>query len=297
MSLQDLVNAVALGSIYLLFALGMSLSWGTIDVLNFAHGSIFMFSAFTAYLIVNSSHLPMVAAIVIGSAAGAAMSLAVQVLAFEPILKRAKDRRTAEMQILIGGIGVAGVPLAIAQYYTKSNPFGFADSGFEATTFVVGGVRVTNTQLVIVSVALVLGIGLARWLRVSRNGLALRAIGVDAEVASIMGIDRRRLALVTMTLAGALAGLAGVLLTYNLGAITPESGETLILKAFAAIILGGVGSMTGVVVGSFVLAIAETVVLTETSGLWVDAVSFGLIFLVLLLRREGLFGRKEVRRT
>jgi branched-chain amino acid transport system permease protein len=297
MSLQDLVNAVALGSIYLLFALGMSLAWGTIDVLNFAHGSIFMFSAFTAYLIVGTHQLPMIVSIVIGTVVGAAMSLAVQVLAFEPIQRLAKDRRTAEMQILIGGIGVAGVPLAIAQFYTKSTPFGFSGSGFVAKVFVVGGIRVSDTQLIIVVVALVLGIGLARWLQVSRHGLALRAIGVDAEVASIMGIDRRRLALVTMTIAGGMAGLAGVLLTYNLGAITPESGETLILKAFAAIILGGVGSMAGVVIGSFVLALAETVVLTQTSGLWVDAVSFGLIFLVLLLRREGLFGRKQVRRT
>jgi len=113
----------------------------------------------------------------------------------------------------------------------------------------------------------------------------------------MMGVDRRRLALLTMLIAGALAGLSGILLTYQLGAITPESGDSLILKAFAAIILGGVGSIIGVVVGSYVLAIAETIVLTQTSGLWVDAVSFGLILVVLLFKTEGLFGHKEVRRT
>ncbi len=295
--LQDLINAVALGSIYLLFALGMSLTWGSIGILNFAHGSIFMFSAFVAYLVVHRVRLPLVAVVLIGALVGAVLSLLVQVLAFEPILRRTKDPATAEMQILIGGIGVALVPLAIAQYYTKSNPFGFSEGSFQTHTFVLGGLRVTNVQLLIMFVALVLGVGIARWLKLSRNGLALRAIGVDPEIASVMGIDRRRLALITMTIAGALAGLAGVLLTYNLGAITPESGETLILKAFAAIILGGVGSMAGVVVGAYVLAVAETLVLTRTSGLWVDAVSFGLIFLVLLLKTEGLFGRREVRRT
>ncbi|MET7392861.1 branched-chain amino acid ABC transporter permease [Dactylosporangium sp. NPDC005572] len=295
--LQDLINAVALGSIYLLFALGMSLAWGTIGILNFAHGSIFMFSAFTAYLIVNAVKLPLVAVILIAAIAGAVMSVAVQVLAFEPILRRAKDSRAAEMQILIGGIGVAGVPLAIAQHYTKSNPFGFTNSSFKVDTFDLGGVRITSVQIIIIALALVLGVGIARWLQVSRHGLALRSIGVDPEVSSIMGVDRRRLALTTMTIAGALAGLAGALLTYNLGALTPESGETLILKAFAAIVVGGVGSMAGVVVGSYVLAIAETVVLTQTSGLWVDAVSFGLIFLVLMFRTQGLFGRREVRRT
>ena len=295
--LQELVNAAALGSIYLLFALGMSLAWGTIGILNFAHGSIFMFSAFTAYLIVNKTQLPMVAVIAIGTAAGAVMSLAVQVLAFEPILRRARDHRTAEMQILIAGIGIASIPLAIAQRQTKSNPFGFTGSSFHATTNEVAGVRITNVAIIVILAALVLGVAIATWLRISRNGLALRSIGVDSEVSSIMGIDRRRLALLTMLVAGALAGLAGVLLTYHLGAITPESGEALILKAFAAIILGGVGSVAGVVVGSYVLAAAETVVLTHTSGLWVDAVSFGLILLVLLFRPEGLFGRKEVRRA
>lgn len=295
--LQDLIGAVALGSIYLLFALGMSLAWGTIGVLNFAHGAIFMFAAFVGYLLVGAVSLPMVAVIVIGALVGAALSLAVQVLAFEPILKRAKDHRTAEMQILIGGIGVAAVPLAIAQEQTKSNPFGFSAGSFDVKTYVFGDLRITNTQIIIFVTAILLGGAIGRWLRTSRHGLALRSIGVDAEVAAMMGVDRRRLALVTMTVAGALAGLAGVLFTYNLGAITPESGDTLLLKAFAVIILGGVGSMAGVVVGSYFLAFAETLVLTQTSGLWVDAVSFGLIFLVLMLKTEGLFGRREVRRT
>jgi branched-chain amino acid transport system permease protein len=135
------------------------------------------------------------------------------------------------------------------------------------------------------------------WLRRSKQGLALRSIGVDPETASLMGINRRQLALVTMAVSGAMAGLAGVLFTYALGAITPESGDTLLVKAFAIIILGGVGSMAGVIFGAFALAAAEVVVLTNTSGSWVDAVSFGLIFLVLLARPAGVFGRKEVRRA
>jgi branched-chain amino acid transport system permease protein len=225
------------------------------------------------------------------------MSLLTQVLAFEQIIKRAKDKRSAEMQILIGGIGVAIIPLSIAQHYTKSNPFGFENSSFQVTKITFGDYWVTNVQLITIVLAAVLGIATAWWLRRSRQGLALRSIGVDSEVASIMGVDRRRLALATMAVAGAMAGLAGILLTYSLGAITPESGDTLLVKAFACIILGGVGSTAGVYLGSFLLAAAETVVLTQTNGLWVDAVSFGLIFLVLLVRPSGIFGRKEVRRT
>jgi branched-chain amino acid transport system permease protein len=295
--LQDLINAVALGSIYLLFALGMSLAWGTIGILNFAHGAIFMFSAFTGYLVVREVRLPMIVVVLIGVVVGAVMSVAVQILAFQPIQRRARDHRTAEMQILIAGIGVGAVILAIAQEITKSNPFGFSASSFRASVYTLGTARVSTTQIAIIVAGLALGFGMAYWLRGSRSGLALRSIGVDAETASVMGVNRRRLGLLTMAIAGGLAGLAGVLLTFNLGAITPESGDTLLLKAFAAIILGGVGSMTGAIIGSYILAFSESIILTQTSGLWVDAVSFGLIFIVLLLRPQGILGRREVRRT
>lgn len=295
--MQDVISAASLGSIYLLFALGMSLTWGTIDVLNFSHGSIFMFSTFSAYIALNSFALPFLAVVAIGIVAGALMSLLVQVLAFEQIIKRARTKKNAEMQILIGGIGIAIIPLAIAQNYTKSNPFGLGASTFQVDVWTFGDLRITNVALVTVVLALALWGSIALWLRRSRHGLALRAIGVDAEVATLMGVDRRRLALSTMLVSGALAGLSGVLFTYSLGAITPESGDTLLIKAFACIILGGVGSMLGVAVGAFFLAAAETWVLTQTSGSWVEAVSFGLIFLVLLVRPAGLFGRVEVRRT
>jgi branched-chain amino acid transport system permease protein len=295
--MQEVVNAVSLGSIYLLFSLGMSLTWGTIDVLNFAHGAIFMFATFSAYLILGSVSLPFLVVVLIGIAVGGAMSLLMQVIAFEPILRRARTKRAAEMQILIAGLGIATVPLAIAEEHTKDNPFGLNGSSFHVTVKQFGDVRITNVAIITIVVALLLWGALAIWLRRSRQGLALRSIGVDAETASIMGIDRRRLALGTMTVSGAMAGLAGILFTYALGAMTAESGETLLVKAFAIIILGGVGSMAGVVFGAFALAAAETYVLSQTSGSWVDAVSFGLIFVVLLARPSGVFGRKEVRRA
>ena len=192
---QDLLNALTLGSLYLLFALGMSLAWGTIGILNFAHGSIFMFSAFAAYELVRRVSLPMPAMIGIGVLVGAALSVLVQVLAFEPIQRRAADPHKAELQILVGGIGIAIIPLAIAQHITKSVPFGYSTGSFRVVTYDLGFVRVSNVQLVILVAALGLAGVIGWWLRATRPGLALRAIGVDPEVASIMGVDRRRLAL------------------------------------------------------------------------------------------------------
>ena len=288
---------ISLGSIYLLFALGLSLTWGTIDILNFAHGAIFMFATFTAYLVLDSVQLPILGVVLVGVVVGALLSLIIQVLAFEQILKRARTKRSAEMQILIGGIGIATIPLAIAQRETKSNPFGLSQSTFDVNVWQFGDVRITNVAVLTIVIGISLWAVTALWFRRSKHGLALRSIGVDSEVASLMGINRRQLALVTMAVSGGMAGLAGVLFTYTLGAITPESGDILLIKAFAIVILGGVGSMLGVAFGAFALAAVETWVLLNTSGSWTDAVAFGLIFLVLLARPSGVFGRKEVRRA
>jgi branched-chain amino acid transport system permease protein len=225
------------------------------------------------------------------------MSLLIQVLAFEQILKRARTKRSAEMQILIGGIGIGTIPLAIAAEQTKSNPFGLSNSSFEVNVYQIGDIRITNIAIITIVIGIALWAATTLWFRRSKQGLALRSIGVDAETASLMGINRRQLALVTMAVSGGMAGLAGVLFTYTLGAITPQSGEILLIKAFAIIILGGVGSMVGVAFGAFALAAVETWVLSNTSGSWTDAVAFGLIFLVLLVRPSGVFGRKEVRRA
>lgn len=294
---QDVLNALTLGALYLLFALGMSLAWGTINVLNFAHGSIFMFAAFVAHLLVAEVALPMPVLILVGIVVGALLSLLVQVLAFEPIQRRAQSSHKAELQILVGGIGIAIIPLSIAQYVTRSVPFGYSAGEFEVTSYDLGFVRISNVAIITLIAAFGLAAVIGWWLKRSRSGLALRAIGVDAEVASIMGVDRRRLALLTMAVAGGLAGLAGVLLTYYLGSIAPETGDAFLLKAFAAIILGGVGSILGVTLGAIVLASIETLVLVTTEGTWAPAIAFGVIFVMLLVRPNGLLGRKEVKRT
>jgi branched-chain amino acid transport system permease protein len=295
--LQDLLNALTLGSIYLLFALGMSLAWGTIGVLNFAHGAVFMFCAFLAHLVTGHVGLPIAVLLLFGAVGGAVLSVLLQVLVFEPIQARAANPVQGELQILVGGIGVASVLLALAQRQTQSVPFGFPPDSFQVVGYTVGSVRVTNIQLIILVAAVALGVAVTLWLRTTRVGLGLRSIGVDPEIATMMGIDRRKLARGTMALAGALAGLAGILLTFYLGSIAPESGDSFLLRGFAAVVLGGVGTVSGTVLGALVLAGAETVVATQTSGQWVDVVAFGLIFVMLLVRPRGLLGRREVRRT
>jgi len=295
--MQAVVNALTSGSIYLLFALGMSVAWGTIGVLNFAHGAIFMFTAFLLHTVASGAGLSLPVLLVTGAVVGAAISALTQLLVFEPIQRRSPDAHRAELQILVGGIGVASILLAISQRVTQSVPFGFPPGTITVTSYDILGARVTNIHLIVVGFALVLSAAVGWWLSSSRVGLGLRSIGVDPEVATMMGINRRRLARGTMALAGGLSGVAGVLLTLNLGSIVPETGDAYLLKGFAAIILGGVGTVRGTVLGAFLLAAAETVLITTTSGQWVDAIAFALIFAMLLLRPNGILGHKEVRRT
>ncbi|CAN5345729.1 branched-chain amino acid ABC transporter permease [soil metagenome] len=294
--IQDLLNAAVLGSIYLLAALGMSLTWGTIGILNFAHGAVFMFSAFSAYLLSTVVTLPAFAYVIVAALVGAALSVLIYVFAFAPIHRRAADHRTAEVQILIGGIGVAAIPVAIAQYVTKSGSFGFTAAS-ENVVLEFAGIHITTVGLTILVLAIAISTATAVWLKKSRVGLALRAVGVDPETARLMGINESRLALGTMAASGLFAGLAGAMLSLHLVAINPNTGDGFLIKAFAVIVLGGVGSVAGVVVGSFALAFVETFVILAGAGSWADGVAFALIFIVLLFRPQGIFGRKEVKRT
>lgn len=214
--MQDLLGAATLGSIYLIFALGMSLVWGSTNILNFAHGSTFMFAAFGTHLVASDTTLAWPLLVLVGMLIGAALAVLTQVAVYRPILRRAHDEHAAHIQVLIGGIGMATIPLAIAQHVTLNTPFGFGASRFNATSWNVVGLRVTSVMVLIVGCAVLLTVAIAWWLRASRSGLALRSIGVDASTSSLMGIDRGRLELTAMAISGALAGLAGVLYTFNL---------------------------------------------------------------------------------
>lgn len=295
--MQEILNTVTLGSIYLLFALGMALAWSTIGILNFAHGAIFVFSAFIAHVISGYVTLSLPVIVLISMLIGAVLSALTQWLVFDQILKRSTDHRNAELRILVGGIGIAAIPIAIVDTATAAAPFGFSNSSYSSEVFEIFGLRITSTALIAILLGVGLAVALTLWLHNSRQGLGLRAIGVDKETSSLMGVNQSVMAIGTMAIAGGLAGLAGSMQVFHLGAMGTGTGDQLLIKAFAMIVLGGLGSMAGVIVGAFVLAGAETLIYVFGLGTWVDAVSFGLIFLVLLVRPQGIFGRQEVRRT
>ncbi len=286
--IQQLIDALVLASIYVLFALGMSLAWGVLGVLNLAHGAVLMFSAYIAYVFANSHRLPLGVVLLVGLLVGGMLTACLEFFVFRRIRFSGADQEESETRIVIASLGVASVLVAIAAYYTKNAQFSI-NSSFVSSVYVWAGARVTSLQVIIFVVALALSSLLAVWLKRSRTGRAIRAIESDAEAASLMAISPGRMATLTMFVAGGLAGLAGVFLTLYLGATDPNGSSSLLTDAFAVIVIGGVGSIGGAAIGALLLAGLETVVDANTSGQWSPAIAFGFIIVVLLFKPSGLF--------
>jgi branched-chain amino acid transport system permease protein len=288
--LQQLLNAFVLGSVFLLFSLGLSLAWGTLDVLNLGHGAIFVLGAFTAYEMSRSVTegaiwIAIVAIIVSGLAAAI-----LEVVSFGRIRGRARDKRTAEFGILVASLGGA----TIIDYYIDHSTQAqiFSQTAVTPQIYDIGGLKISNVDLVIIVVSLAIAyalhVGITRW----RVGRAVRAVAVDPVTAGLMGINVTWLAIGTMFVSGALAGLAGALLAFNSSGMTVAVGQAYMISAFAILIVGGVGSIRGAVIVSFALAIAQTAVVAYGPPALQAGIAFGLILIFLIVRPEGLFAKR-----
>jgi branched-chain amino acid transport system permease protein len=294
---QHLLDAVVLGSIYTLFALGLTLSWGVLNVLNLAHGAIFLSGGLVAYTITKDSALPLWVVLPVAMIVAGLIAVALEVVAYRPLRARVGDIHAAELPMLIASVGAAFMLTGIGTRITGNPPVGIRDDVFHVTSHDIGGLRVTNLEVLIIVVALALGIGLAIFVRRSRHGRALRALAHDPYTCGLLGISPERMAIATMFVSGALAGTAGVLLTMQQSAIEAHSWEPLLLKGFAVIVLGGVGSVWGAILAAYVLALAEIGTVVYVSGSLRDGVAFALILLLLLFRPQGLFTRTAWQRA
>lgn len=296
---QQLVNAIALGSIYTLFSLGLSLSWGILNVLNLAHGAIFMFGAMAAYLITDSGQgdLPLAVVLPLAALVCAVLAALLEIFAFAPIRARSRDEHDIELRTLIASVAAASMLLAVGEMITDHETVSLPDALLEVNRYEVLGLNITNIQVVLLVVSLTLSAALIWFIRATRHGRALRAVAFDRTTSGLLGVSSKRLGLQAIAVSGALAGVAGVLLAIYLDAAEPRMGETLLLKAFVVIILAGVGSLGGAVVFAFALAIIETLVQYYLSADLRDAVAFGLIVVVLLLRPQGLTSKGAVQRA
>jgi branched-chain amino acid transport system permease protein len=294
---QQLTNGAVLGSIYVLFALGLTLSWGVLNILNLAHGALFMSGGLIAWQVTKAVDLPFVVLALLSAAACGIVAVVLDLVAYRPIRRRAANVQDGELSTLIASVAAASIPIAIAAKLTASQPVGLPDEVFTVTSTTVFGQRISNIGIAIIVLALALGLALAWFVRRTRTGRALRALAFDPYTCGLLGISPGRLASATMFISGALAGVAGVLLSVQQDTIDANMGAPLLLKAFAVIILGGVGSIGGAIAGAYLLAFVETLTIVYLSSSLKDVAAFVLILALLLLRPQGLFSREAWQRA
>lgn len=295
--LAQLVNAIVLGSVLLLFSLGLSLAWGTLDVLNLAHGALFILGGYVGYRIGQSAAWPLwIVAIAAMLASGLAAAV-LEVIAFGPVRSRFKNRRQAELAVLVASLGGSIVLGQLITNWTNGAIFAPSARIFAAHIYSWGSLRIGDIDIIIMAVAVAAATALHLWVGRSRQGRAVRAMACAPRTAALMGINVWRLGIQTMFLSGALAGLAGLLVAFRISGETTATGDTYLLSAFSIIVVGGVGSIAGAAIASYAVAIAETAIVAYGPSGYSTGVAFGLIFLFLIFRPQGLFARRSAART
>ena len=284
---QQLLNALTLGSVYALFALGFTLVFGILAVINLSHGAVFMVGSYTALVVVTHFNAPLWLGFVVATLVSGLLGLAVDVL----ILKPLRARGAPHLIPMIATIGVAITLTSAAQGLFGAEMQRFPEHILPAGEFVVRKVHVQVLDIAIVAIAFVLMAILFLVIKRTQLGRALRAIAESPRAAYLLGINVEGLFHFTSFVAAALGGVAGVLIGLDFNAITPFMGEPILHKGIAVIILGGMGDIRGALIGGLFLGFTEVFSKGYLSSQMGDAVAFGLLFLILLVRPSGLFGR------
>ncbi len=282
---QQLVNGLAVGSIYALIALGYTMVYGTIKLINFAHGDVYMMGAFIGYFAVMVLKMNVFVALLVAMVACAILGVVIERVAYKPL------RNSTRVAALITAIGVSYLLENAMSYFfgAESRPFP-SDFGTETITL-FGDVSVNGKQILIFGVTVVLMALLQFIVRYTKMGKAMRAVAVDEQAAQLMGIDVDGVISFTFALGSSLAGIAGVLVGVYYNTISTTMGITVGLKAFVAAVLGGIGSIPGAMVGGYLIGLLETMVSFFGYSPYRDGVVYFLLFIILILLPAGLFGK------
>jgi branched-chain amino acid transport system permease protein len=290
---QQLVNGVLLGATYALFALGFTLMFGVLRVINLTYGFYFSAGAFIALALANHAGLGVALILPLG-AIGAGL---IAVLFDSLLLPRLRHRRTAELDSLMVTLGAV-----LALYSTMTAWLGpdirrFPPGLIGADAWEFIGLRVTQAQILILVASFVLVGLLMALMTFTRLGLAIRALAEKPDAAGLMGINVARTARIVSFLSGSLAGAGGVLIGLNFNAIQPYMGESMMLRGFVVIIAGGMGDSRGALVAGLLLGIIEVLTAGYVASGLKEAVAFAILVIVLWTRPQGLFGRAVVTRA
>ncbi len=288
--LQQLVNGLILGSVYALLALGYTMVYGIIKLINFAHGDIYMIGAFTGYYLLNQMTfisdmtLRFFIVLPLTMIVTAVLGVVIEFLAYRPL------RNSTRIAALITAIGVSFFLEYTMIYFFSANVRAFPQA-ITTVNFNLGPVKITNIQLLILGISILLMVALQFIVKKTKMGKAMRAVSVDSDAAQLMGINVNRTISFTFALGSALAGAAGVLIGLYYNSVEPLMGMTPGLKAFVAAVLGGIGIIPGAALGGFVIGILETFATVFGLSDFRDAVVYVVLIVILLVRPSGILGK------
>jgi branched-chain amino acid transport system permease protein len=291
--LQQLANALALGSVYALFALGFTLIFGVLEIITLAHGTVFMVGAFAGLMTVTKLHLGIGPAILAAMLAAGTLGWIIDLVAVRPLRKRSFHH----LAPMIATIGCATFITSIAQGIFGAEAYRFPFDFVPANSYTLGPVQLTLLQLIIIAISFAFMVLIIVLLRKTKWGKAVRAVAENRRTAALLGIPVDRVYQLTSFTAGALGGAAGILTGINFNAIHTFMGGPILHRGIAVVILGGMGDIRGAMLGGLILGFSEIMSVAYISSDFRDAISFGLLFLILLLKPAGIFGKTGERKV
>ena len=287
MFLQQLSNGIVIGGVYALTALGYSMVYGMIRMMNFAHGDILMMGT-QITLAITLTGISFLVALPLGMIGVVVVALLVAAIAYMPLLDRPRNA------LVLSSVGASFLLVNVAQlaFGATIRPFPKPPS-LPNNIHIIGGIVITDFQILIVSVCLISMLLLTLFVRYARIGIAMRATSANMMAARLMGIPTRRIVYITFAIGSLMAGLGGVLIGMYYNQVWPTMGFKIAMASFSASILGGIGSLPGAMLGGFLIGVAEALGAAYISSGFRDGVPFVILVLVLLLRPWGIIGQPE----
>ncbi|MBX7232277.1 MAG: branched-chain amino acid ABC transporter permease [Bdellovibrionales bacterium] len=295
---QHIINGLNLGAIYALIALGYTMVYGVLQLINFAHSEVYMVGAFAAYygalrfnLVEHPGWSSFFVTLVIAMVACSILGLCIERFAYRPM------RNAPRINNLITAIGVSLFLQFSGQLVFGADPKVFPEVLHDSVLFSFGEIQIRIFDVTILGVALVAMGFLNYFIHKTKTGMAIRAVSFSFRSATLMGINVNAIIMITFVLGSSLAGIGAVLVGLKYPKIDPLMGMLIGLKAFVAAVLGGIGNLTGAVVGGLMMGLLEEMVVAYISSTYRDALAFGLLIFILLVKPSGLFGQTRVEKV
>ena len=284
--LEQLINGLRTGSIYALIALGYTMVYGIAKMINFAHGDIIMVGAYTLYIAISLLNLSIPIAILLTVIVCSVTGVAVEKIAYKPL------RNAPPLAVLITAIGVSYFLQSVSLLIFKANPIPF-NSVINIQSVILGSLNISGINIVTLIVTTISMIALTLFINKTKAGTAMRAVSEDKGAAQLVGINVNKTISMTFAIGSALAALAGILYICQYQTLKPTMGALPGIKAFVAAVLGGIGSIPGAMLGGIVLGIIESLSKAYISTELSDAIVFGVLVVVLLVKPSGILGKKQ----